>query len=284
MSERIDEAKGNIKEGLGKVTGNQDMEAEGKAEHESAAAKREVKGVGNQVKGSVEEGLGKVTGDEETQARGTADRLKGDSQRTGSTPDLSFNIQRLAATCWPRGVVVSCERASDAALVDLQDLAVGPHVHDVPHALIVGAHRVVHHRTARLGVEIAHSCDAARLGELLRLNLVHEGLLGDALLEGRVHALVGLLDHCRRLIRERSHRRVRTIAARRRRRTVPSSQRRAVDGPKRQVARHTGDQGQAEQDATPLPPQADARARRDMLEHGRGGDLSTHALSLSYEH
>jgi uncharacterized protein YjbJ (UPF0337 family) len=83
MSDRIDEAKGNIKEGLGKVTGNQDMEAEGKAEHDSATAKREVKGVGNQVKGSVEEGLGKVTGDEETRARGTADRLKGDSQRTG---------------------------------------------------------------------------------------------------------------------------------------------------------------------------------------------------------
>jgi uncharacterized protein YjbJ (UPF0337 family) len=83
MSDRVDEAKGNIKEGLGKVTGNRDMEAEGKAEHETAAAKREVKGVGNQVKGSVEEGLGKVTGDEETRARGTADKLKGDSQRTG---------------------------------------------------------------------------------------------------------------------------------------------------------------------------------------------------------
>jgi uncharacterized protein YjbJ (UPF0337 family) len=83
MSDRIDETKGNIKEGFGKVTGNRDMEAEGKAEHETAAAKREVKGVGNQVKGTVEEGLGKVTGDEETKARGTADRLKGDSQRTG---------------------------------------------------------------------------------------------------------------------------------------------------------------------------------------------------------
>ncbi|MBV9577688.1 MAG: CsbD family protein [Chloroflexi bacterium] len=83
MSERIDEAKGNIKEGVGKVTGNRDMEAEGKAEHDTAEAKREVKGAANQVKGSAEEGLGKVTGDEETQARGTADRLKGDAQRTG---------------------------------------------------------------------------------------------------------------------------------------------------------------------------------------------------------
>jgi uncharacterized protein YjbJ (UPF0337 family) len=83
MSERIDEAKGNIKEGFGKVTGNRDMEAEGKAEHDTAVGKRQVKGAANQVKGSVEEGLGKVTGDKETEARGTADRLKGDSQRTG---------------------------------------------------------------------------------------------------------------------------------------------------------------------------------------------------------
>ena len=83
MSDRIDEAKGDIKQGIGKVTGNQDMQAEGKAEHDEAAAKRQVKGVGNQVKGSVEEGLGKVTGDDETQARGTADRLKGESQTKG---------------------------------------------------------------------------------------------------------------------------------------------------------------------------------------------------------
>ena len=83
MSERIDETKGNLKEGFGKVTGNRDMEVEGKAEHDSARAKREVKGAANQVKGSVEEGLGKVTGDEETRARGTADRIKGDTQRTG---------------------------------------------------------------------------------------------------------------------------------------------------------------------------------------------------------
>jgi len=83
MGDRMDEAKGNLKEGVGKVTGNDSMEAEGRAEHESATARREVKGAGNQIKGSVEEGLGKVTGDDETRARGTADRIKGDTQRTG---------------------------------------------------------------------------------------------------------------------------------------------------------------------------------------------------------
>jgi uncharacterized protein YjbJ (UPF0337 family) len=83
MGERLDELKGNVKQGVGKATGDTDLQAEGKAEHDTARAKRETKGLGNQIKGSVEEGLGKVTGDDETRARGVADRLKGDTQRTG---------------------------------------------------------------------------------------------------------------------------------------------------------------------------------------------------------
>ena len=83
MSDRIDETKGNLKEGFGKLTGDTDMQAEGKAQSDTAHASREVKGAGNQIKGSVEEGVGKVTGDDETRARGTADRIKGDTQRTG---------------------------------------------------------------------------------------------------------------------------------------------------------------------------------------------------------
>lgn len=83
MGDRMDETKGSIKEGLGKVTGNQDMQAEGRAEHDTAKGRREVKGAANQIKGNIEEGLGKVTGDDETRARGTADRIKGDTQRTG---------------------------------------------------------------------------------------------------------------------------------------------------------------------------------------------------------
>jgi uncharacterized protein YjbJ (UPF0337 family) len=79
----MDELKGNIKQGAGKLTGNRDMEAEGRAEHDMARAKRKTKGAANQAKGRIEEGLGRVTGDNETRARGTADRLRGDSQRTG---------------------------------------------------------------------------------------------------------------------------------------------------------------------------------------------------------
>jgi uncharacterized protein YjbJ (UPF0337 family) len=83
MGERFEELKGKVKEGAGKMTGNDEMEAEGRAEHDMAKAKRETKGAANQMKGRVEEGLGKVTGDDETRARGTADRIKGDSQRAG---------------------------------------------------------------------------------------------------------------------------------------------------------------------------------------------------------
>ena len=83
MGERIDETKGNIKEGVGKLTGNTEMQAEGKAEHDTAKASREVKGTANQIKGHVEEGLGRMTGDDESIARGTADRIKGDTERAG---------------------------------------------------------------------------------------------------------------------------------------------------------------------------------------------------------
>ena len=83
MGDRMEEMKGSVKQGVGKVTGDEQLEAEGQAEHDAAHAAREAKGVGNQIKGSVEETVGKVTGNEETRARGVADRLKGDAQRTG---------------------------------------------------------------------------------------------------------------------------------------------------------------------------------------------------------
>jgi uncharacterized protein YjbJ (UPF0337 family) len=83
MEERIDEAKGTIKEGAGRVTGDTEMEAEGRGQREVARAERNIKGVGDQIKGSVERGVGKLTDDESREAEGTATRLKGDVERTG---------------------------------------------------------------------------------------------------------------------------------------------------------------------------------------------------------
>ena len=82
-NERFDEFKGNVKEGAGKLTGDKEMEAEGRGEKNMAKAERTAKGVGNQVKGSIERGVGKLTGDEEREARGEYDSAKGDVQRTG---------------------------------------------------------------------------------------------------------------------------------------------------------------------------------------------------------
>jgi uncharacterized protein YjbJ (UPF0337 family) len=83
MSDRVDEVKGKVKEGAGKLTGDEQMEVEGRAESETAEAKREAKGAANKVKGSVQENVGKVTGSEKMQAEGTATRLKGETQQRG---------------------------------------------------------------------------------------------------------------------------------------------------------------------------------------------------------
>ena len=78
----MDELKGNVKEGIGKVTGDSEMQAEGRAEHDSAEASRKMKGTAKEVKGRVEEGLGNMSGSEDMREQGTADRLKGKIDRT----------------------------------------------------------------------------------------------------------------------------------------------------------------------------------------------------------
>ena len=83
MSDRADELKGNLKEGAGKLTGNTEMQAEGRGEKELAQGRRQVKGAANQVKANIEQGIGRMTGDESTQAQGATDEIKGDTQRTG---------------------------------------------------------------------------------------------------------------------------------------------------------------------------------------------------------
>jgi uncharacterized protein YjbJ (UPF0337 family) len=82
MGERMDELKGNIKQGAGRVTGDTDLEAEGKTQQESAEAKRKIKGGATELKGNVEEGLGNMSGNEEVRERGIADRLKGKIDRS----------------------------------------------------------------------------------------------------------------------------------------------------------------------------------------------------------
>lgn len=72
-----DEIKGKFKEGLGKVTDNEQMEYEGKAEQEAGEAERKVEAAWDRTKGKVKEGVGKLTDDERLEAEGKFDQMKG---------------------------------------------------------------------------------------------------------------------------------------------------------------------------------------------------------------
>ena len=83
MGNRIDELQGQIKQGLGSITGNEEMEREGAAQTDEARMKREAEGAVDQAAGTVEEKAGEVTDDPETELRGKARQTEGDIERTG---------------------------------------------------------------------------------------------------------------------------------------------------------------------------------------------------------
>ena len=82
MTDRIDELKGNVKKGIGSLTGNKRLETEGEIESDAARANRNAKGVVREVSGAVKEGVGKLTGDAATQVEGTAEKLRGKADQT----------------------------------------------------------------------------------------------------------------------------------------------------------------------------------------------------------
>jgi uncharacterized protein YjbJ (UPF0337 family) len=83
MGDRIDELKGKLKKGVGSLTGNTRLEAEGAAQAGVARAKRKTKGMLHEASGAVQEGLGKLTGNLAMRAKGRARKLRGKSERTG---------------------------------------------------------------------------------------------------------------------------------------------------------------------------------------------------------
>lgn len=83
MSDRMDELKGNVKEGVGKLTGNERLEAEGDAEADAGKARRETKGGMRQAGGKVKETVGDLTDNERLEAEGKADQLRGKADRLG---------------------------------------------------------------------------------------------------------------------------------------------------------------------------------------------------------
>jgi uncharacterized protein YjbJ (UPF0337 family) len=56
MGDQMDEAKANVKYSVAKRTGDREVEAEGKTEHDAAVIRRLLKTAVNKVKGAFERG------------------------------------------------------------------------------------------------------------------------------------------------------------------------------------------------------------------------------------
>jgi uncharacterized protein YjbJ (UPF0337 family) len=84
----VNEAGGAIKKGVGKLIGNEQMEAEGRAtelkgEAQQGAAKsaERVKGSLEEAGGAIKKGVGKLIGNEQMEAEGKAKELKGEARQ-----------------------------------------------------------------------------------------------------------------------------------------------------------------------------------------------------------
>lgn len=85
---KLDEVVGNVKQGLGDLTGNEQMQAEGRAQELGGESRQDVakgvgtaKGMAEEAKGNIKQGLGNLTGNEQMQAEGKADELKGEGRQ-----------------------------------------------------------------------------------------------------------------------------------------------------------------------------------------------------------
>jgi uncharacterized protein YjbJ (UPF0337 family) len=83
MTDRIDELQGQIKKGIGSLTGNDEMKREGEAQEQTAKLKREAEGTVDKGVGKAQETVGDVTGDTETELKGKARQVEGDAKRAG---------------------------------------------------------------------------------------------------------------------------------------------------------------------------------------------------------
>jgi uncharacterized protein YjbJ (UPF0337 family) len=81
MTGRKDEFMGGVKEGLGKLTGDEALETEGSTQKGMGKAARKTSGALHEAEGSVKKGVGKVIGSPTLEAEGEADKLGGKVER-----------------------------------------------------------------------------------------------------------------------------------------------------------------------------------------------------------
>ena len=86
-----EEFGGKLKKNIGKLIGNEQMEAEGKAkelkgqaEQETAKAAERTKGAVEEVAGAVKNRIGKVLDNEQMAAEGKAKELKGEARQAAN--------------------------------------------------------------------------------------------------------------------------------------------------------------------------------------------------------
>ena len=83
MAGRTEEFKGSIKEAAGKALGNEQWQAEGKADKLRGKSERHAEGMKDTAAGGVKSAAGKLVGNEQMQAEGEAQRFKGEAERVG---------------------------------------------------------------------------------------------------------------------------------------------------------------------------------------------------------
>jgi len=71
------ELKGSLKEGFGKLTGNDKLEAKGRADKLEGRTKRRARGFDNEVKGTAKQAAGTLTGNTELKYEGKAQAKAG---------------------------------------------------------------------------------------------------------------------------------------------------------------------------------------------------------------
>ena len=81
MAGQKNEIVGGIKKGLGKLTGDEALEAEGTAQQAAGRGERHVSGAKHGVTGTVKSAAGDLLGSPSLKAEGEAEKLKGRVER-----------------------------------------------------------------------------------------------------------------------------------------------------------------------------------------------------------
>lgn len=81
MVGKKDEVLGGVKQGLGKLTGDEALESEGAMQKTGGRAARKTSGAGTELKGNVKSAAGKLLDSPTLQAEGEADKVRGRVER-----------------------------------------------------------------------------------------------------------------------------------------------------------------------------------------------------------